>query len=154
MKKILSAVLTGAALLALAGCGAIVDAFLPGYDGPHPRKEGLADERVVVRLVQGKYGEPERLGGFYADRVSLLHQPRDVNRLALVEAGDFHPALAKDELQVGDTLLVTTAYVGTYYVGFVRDQIPGWEPVLHEFEGTFPIARQKLLRIERVGPRR
>ncbi len=124
----------------LAGCGAIVDAFLPGYDGPHPRKKGLADERVVVRVVQGKYGEPEQLGGFYADRVSLLHQPRDVNRLALVEAGD--------------TLRVTTAYVGTYYVGFVRDQIPGWEPVLHEFEGTFPIARQKLLRIEKVGPRR
>lgn len=154
MKKILSAALLAGALLALAGCDAILGSLVPRYEGPLPRREGLVDERVVVRVVQGKYEAPRQLGSFYADRVSLLHDSRDVNRLALVEARDFQPALGHDEVQVGDTLRVTTEYVGYYLVGFVRGQIPDWNPVLDEFEGTFPIARQKLLRIEKVGPRR
>jgi hypothetical protein len=151
--RIASVLLLSVAALASAGCDGIVDLLIPGYEGPHPRKEGLTSEAVVVRVVHGKQEAPSEVGVFYADRVAYLHSSTDVNRLAYVEARELQPALAKADIRVGDTVRVSTEYVGVYFIGVPGQDVPNWNPKLDEFEGTFPIARQKLLKVEKMrGP--
>lgn len=149
----LSVLLLAATALVCAGCGAVAGLLLPGYDGPHPREEGLTSEAVVVRVVHGKQEAPSEVGVFYADRVAYLHSSVDVNRLAYVEARELKPALARADVRVGDTLRISTQYVGVYFIGVPGQDVPNWSPELDEFEGTFPIARQKLVEVEKLrGP--
>jgi len=150
LPRIASVLLLACTALLSAGCDSIVDLIIPGYEGPHPRKEGLTSEVVIVRVVHGKQEAPSEVGLFYADRVAYLHSSTDVNRLAYVEARGLQPALMKADLQVGDTVRISTEYVGVYFIGVPGQDVPNWNPKLDEFEGTFPIARQKLLKLEKM----
>ncbi|HEU0078782.1 MAG TPA: hypothetical protein VFQ76_14105 [Longimicrobiaceae bacterium] len=145
-----STLLLAGTALVCAGCGAVAGLLLPGYDGPHPREEGLTSEAVVVRVIHEKQEAPSEVGVFYADRVAYLHSSADVNRLAYVEARELRPALARADIRVGDTLRISTQYVGVYFIGVPGEDVPNWNPELDEFEGTFPIARQKLVKVEKL----
>lgn len=150
LPRVASVLLLACTALVSAGCNGLVDLVIPGYEGPHPRKEGLTSEAVIVRVVHGKQEAPSEVGLFYADRVAYLGSSRDVNRLAYVEARELQPALMKADVQVGDTVRITTKHVGVYFIGVPGQDVPNWNPKLDEFEGTFPIARQKLLKLEKM----
>ena len=150
LPRVASVLLLACAALTSAGCDGLVDLVVPGYEGPRPRKEGLTSEAVVVRVVHGKQEAPSEVGVFYADRVAYLHSSTDVNRLAHVEARELQPALMKADIQVGDTVRISTRYVGVYFIGVPGQDVPNWSPKLDEFEGTFPIARHKLLKLEKM----
>lgn len=153
LPRLASVLLLSGTVLVSAGCDGIVGLLVPGYEGPHPRKEGLTSEAAIVRVVHGKQEAPSEVALFYADRVAYLHSPTDVNRLAYVEARELQPALTKADLQVGDTVRISTRYVGVYFIGVPGQDVPNWKPKLDDFEGTFPIARQKLLELEKIrGP--
>lgn len=145
------AVLSLIALLPLTACETIVAKLTGVYQGPRPVQEDLTREVVIVRSV---YALPaEGIQSLTVDRVRFLeaNRPHDVNRIAEVLPGDARPVLEALKPQVGDTLRISTRYLGSPLVGDLRG-IPNWPG--HRYR-EYPITLHRLTSVERVtGPPR
>lgn len=133
--------------LLVAGCN-LAD-LLPHYTGPQPDREHLTNERVVVRQLIGSAIHPGKAGGFYGERTIFRDagDPHNVNRVVYLAGGDLHAELAALDLQIGDTLLISTRYETTYYDAVRTGAVPDWPGHTHL---EYPIARHTLTALVRV----
>jgi hypothetical protein len=120
------------------------------YQGPAPDSADLTNEAAVVRsVVRDPAGERQGL-------VSLVHLDRllyqlpgrsgDVNRVVALLHGDDGPSLDSLGLEVGDTVVVNTRYVGVTLSGPGPGLIAGWAGYKYL---EYPIAGHRLRSISR-----
>lgn len=146
-RRLCTALLPVICLLSLAAC----EGNLFGtYQGPAPQLAGLINEPAVVRsVVRDPAGERQGL-------VSLVHLDRlqyqqpdgrgDVNRLVALLHGNDGLSLDSLGLQVGDTVTVTTSYLGVTLSGPAPGLVPGWAGYQYL---EYPIASHRLRSITR-----
>lgn len=141
------AMLPGIFVLLVVGCN-FAD-LLPHYTGPQPEREAIANERVVVRQLVGSAIHPGAAGAFYGERAIFQQagDPHNVNRVVYVAGGELHAELAAINLELGDTLLISTRYDTTYYDAIGPGAVPDWPGHTHV---EYPIARHMLTSLARV----
>lgn len=120
------------------------------YDGPAPQAVDLVNEAAVVRSV---VRDP---AGARQGQVSLVHLDRlayqqpgrrdDVDRVVALLHGDDGLPLDSLGLAVGDTVVVTTRYVGVTLSGPAPGLVPGWAG--YEYL-EYPMAGHRLRSISR-----
>lgn len=144
------AALCAAAALALASCESLLS-----LDGDprlcrrRPPSEALADELVIVRVVQ-PHGDVQHL---YLDRVRYLSAGDSsyLNRVVIGSTQKVHAAVEALRVQRGDTLRVTTAFDTLVRSGGYEAYIPRWPAndgecwdgawvALHTIESVAPAA--------------
>lgn len=142
-------------MLLLPVLGALAMAACSGnlfgtYDGPAPQTADLVDEAAVVRsVVRDPAGERQ-------GQVSLVHLDRlvyqqpgrsgDVNRVVALLHANEGPSLDSLGLEVGDTVRVSTRYVGITLSAPAPGLVPGWAG--YEYL-EYPIAGHRLRAISR-----
>lgn len=133
-----------------AGCEGVGRELFGTYGGPDPQSTELVDEEAIVRsVVRDPAGEREGL-------VSLIHLDRlqyqqpgrrgDVNRVVALLHTEGGMSLDSLALAVGDTVTVTTSYLGVTLSGPGPGQIPDWAGYDYL---EYPIAGHRLLTIGR-----
>lgn len=136
-----------AAAVAVAGCD--VGGLLPPlYEGAQPAKLPLTNERVVVRETRPSSLIPGAVGGFFGERARFVEQgdPHNVNRVVYLSGAQVPAELAALDVQLGDTLLISTQYDTTYYSGLALDAVPDWPG--HDYV-EYPIANHTLIAVAR-----
>jgi hypothetical protein len=136
-----------ACALAAAGCELFVSA-LGGYTGPPPNTTDIAAETVIVRTVS----EQPRTGilFFYVDRLRLLKtRPHDINRVVEAMSVDIHPEVTRLGLAAGDTILISTRYVGAREAGALSPAVPDWPFDKYD---EYTLGLHALTSVERLGP--
>lgn len=119
------AILLCGTVLALGGCDDMILRASRGYTGPQPSTEPLAEERVVVHRVRTQYlGQialtVERL------RYTVAGDPHNVDRVVeTATTSETQDAVASLDLQSGDTVRISTEYVGVAEAGGSMG-VPDW----------------------------
>lgn len=120
------------------------------YDGPAPQAADLVNEPAVVRsVVRDPAGERQGLVSLvHLDRLQFQQPDRrgDVNRLVALLHGNNGLSLDSLGLEVGDTVTVTTSYLGVTLSGPAPGLVPGWAG--YEYL-EYPIASHRLRSVAR-----
>jgi hypothetical protein len=141
------AALLGAVAMLVAGCG--FGDLLPHYTGPQPSTDPIAGERVVVRQIVPSSIHPDAAGAFYAERTRFLEagDAHNVDRVIRVAGGELHAELAALDVEIGDTLVISTRYDTIYYDAVSPQAVPNWPGHSHS---EYPIARHTLTSAARL----
>jgi hypothetical protein len=133
-----------------AGCEAFGRELFGTYGGPDPQTNDLVDEVAIVRsVIRDPAGEREGLVSLiHLDRLQYLQPGRrgDVNRVVALLHTEGGMSLDSLGLEVGDTVTVTTSYLGVTLSGPGPGQIPDWAGYDYL---EYPIAGHRLLTISR-----
>lgn len=131
-----------ASALGFAGC----ENALAPYKGPRPSTNGMVSEVAIVRYVEMPVLDQH---SFIVDRTRFVDSgnPHDVDRVVWVFTNEATVAQVRAlELQVGDTIVISTRYSGVREVGELTN-IPNW-PGHRYYE--YPIGAHILTAVARV----
>jgi hypothetical protein len=145
-------IMAAAIMIAVGACDWI-DRLAGEYSGPMPGSGDLAGESVVVRSFRRDPAGPEegKLRRMHLDRVRYLDARdfNDVNRVVLGETGELTEYVESLNLEVGDTVVISTDYQGIYYGGAASGVVPNWPG---DDYIDYPVAVHRLLEIRRPVP--
>lgn len=143
--------LLAAMAFAAGGCNWI-DRLAGEYSGPMPAQTDLHQETVIVRAF-GRNPAGSNQGALrtmHLDRIRYLDVDgfNDVNRVILGETGELTDYVESLNLEIGDTVVISTDYQGVYHGGAASGVIPNWPG--DEYI-DYPVAVHRLLEIRRAG---
>lgn len=132
-------------VLALSGCGDVLDRLTGAYRGPLPDREGLSGETVIVRSISAGTSSHRLV----LDRVRYLDSgdPHDVNRVILAFSMDLYTQVQAMNLRPGDRLVVSTTF---FQMGETGDlsEVPDWPG--HDYV-EFPIGAHQVTAVARAN---
>ncbi|HEX8359005.1 MAG TPA: hypothetical protein VF613_02730 [Longimicrobium sp.] len=134
-------------LLSAAACESAALTLIGAYPGPNPDRTDIVAETVIVRTAreQAETG----IEFFLFDRVRVLKtKPHDINRIVEVMSRDIQAEVSRLDLQVGDTILISTRYVADREAGELGEYVPDWP---FDKYGEYPIGFHTLTAVERVS---
>ena len=117
---------------------------LSPYRGPRPATDGITSEVVVVRYLRTQDNP-----SYIVDRTRFVNSgdPHDVDRVVWVFTNEATVAqVGALELQVGDTIVISTRYSGVREVGAL-EAVPNWPG--HKYY-EYPIATHQFTAIRRA----
>ena len=140
--------LFGLALLVLPACQAVFDSVYKVYRGPQPATQDLVDERVILRALQG---DTAVAWDYYLDRLQFLDRGDSlhIDRVVIGKPGALRARLDSLKVMRGDTLVVSTTYVGTKPGGGLELYIPNWGANRYYYD--YPVAVHTLVKVEKVN---
>jgi hypothetical protein len=134
----------------LAACDPVLDSIFDAYKGPAPSSQPLANERVILRATEMVInGLPQH---YYLDRLQFLERADSLNidRVVIGMPGNLQATIDSLEIQRGDTLVVSTKYMGIGYSRGLEALIPNW--AANRYKEDYPVAVHTLVALEKTGP--
>ena len=134
----------------LAACDPVLDSIFDPYEGPDPSRQPLTDERVILRATEMVIdGVPQH---YYLDRLQFLERgdSANIDRIVIGVPGSLQARIDSLELKRGDTLVVSTKFLGIGYSRGLEAFIPNWAD--NRYKEDYPVAVHAFTAIEKTGP--
>lgn len=140
--------LFGLAMLVIPACDALFDSAFKRYNGPQPATQDLVDERVILRALQG---DSVVAWDYYLDRLQILDRGDSlhIDRVVIGKPGALRARLDSLGVRRGDTLVVSTKYVGTKPGGGLELYIPNWGANRYYYD--YPVAVHTMTKVDKVN---
>jgi hypothetical protein len=126
----------------------LFDSAFKVYRGPQPATQDLVDERVVLRAL---HGDSILARDYFLDRLQFLERGDSlhIDRVVIGNPGGLRARLDSLGVRRGDTLVVSTKYVGTKPGGGLELYIPNWGA--NRYYNGYPVALHTLTKVEKVN---
>jgi hypothetical protein len=134
----------------LAACDPVLDSIFDPYEGPDPSSQPLTNERVIMRATEMVIdGVPQH---YYLDRLQFLERAdsSNIDRIVIGMPGGLQARIDSLEIRRGDTLVVSTRFLGIGYSRGLEALIPNW--AANRYKEDYPVAVHTLIAIQKIGP--